>query len=419
MTSNSRTLAKQQELLLDAEQYVKDEIYQEAVLVLTKAAGYRTPQTESIRKFLAEIYLKMGYPRKYLEILLEIIGDGTLCDNIYYEAVVYLYDDYQYAAAFQLLKDGLSRLDAPKLKTLYRQIRYKTYEFYGQYDLVQSFQNGLAPVLKDGKWGYLSNQNELIIDYKFDYATHFCGELALVINNGRTTLVNRQGFNAKVADFNAEEILGVSENRAGVKIDNKWFFIDTEFNITVDHWNKLGSYRNGITAVSQGLKWGIRDRQGRLLLNYVYDDIILDQFHYCFINGVNFVQNDGSYYLIDINGETVSENRWHKARAFSSSGYAAVEKEGKWGFVNTQGQECLPFVWQDARSFNNGLAAVRINGKWGFINQYGEVVIGAVYQDVKSFSEGIAAVKSGNSWTFIGLEEFRPARSVFAAGWER
>lgn len=67
------------------------------------------------------------------------------------------------------------------------------------------------------------------------------------------------------------------------------------------------------------------------------------------------------------------------------------------GYINTKGEEVIPFEYEDAWSFSEGLAAVQ-NGKYGYINTKGETVIPFEYEDARPFSEGlaVAAKKDAN-----------------------
>ena len=49
-------------------------------------------------------------------------------------------------------------------------------------------------------------------------------------------------------------------------------------------------------------------------------------------------------------------------------GLAAVERDGKWGFINDLGQEVIPCIYDEVWSFSHGIVRVQLNGKWGFIN---------------------------------------------------
>ncbi|RKY16392.1 MAG: hypothetical protein DRP90_08035, partial [Planctomycetota bacterium] len=116
-------------------------------------------------------------------------------------------------------------------------------------------------------------------------------------------------------------------------------------------------------------------------------------------------------------------------RAASSFLYPAC-RDGKWGFVDSSGRTALPFVWERARPFSEGLAWVWKDGKalcinrkgktvfrfragnaavgdpfrcgmsrltrgekTGFLNARGKVAIPPRYVTASHFSDGLAAVK--------------------------
>ena len=55
-------------------------------------------------------------------------------------------------------------------------------------------------------------------------------------------------------------------------------------------------------------------------------------------------------------------------------------------------EQIIGYQYEDAHSFSDGLAAVQKNGKWGYINTDGETVIPFEYDVAYSFSEGYAVV---------------------------
>ena len=54
------------------------------------------------------------------------------------------------------------------------------------------------------------------------------------------------------------------------------------------------------------------------------------------------------------------------------NGFAAVKRNGKWGFVNKQGKEAVPCKYDYVGSFSDGFAKVKLNGKLGKVNTRGE-----------------------------------------------
>ena len=56
-------------------------------------------------------------------------------------------------------------------------------------------------------------------------------------------------------------------------------------------------------------------------------------------------------------------------------GLAAVKKDGKWGYINTKGEQIVECKFDDACDFSEGFAWVKKDGKWGYINTKGCSVI--------------------------------------------
>lgn len=95
--------------------------------------------------------------------------------------------------------------------------------------------------------------------------------------------------------------------------------------------------------------------------------------------------------------------QYDKLGAFSE-GMAAVMKNGKWGYINTKGEEVIPCQYPNpyddytAPSFHEGLAAIQKNDKWGYINTKGEEVIpcNLKAEFAGNFSEGLAFIYKDN-----------------------
>ena len=100
------------------------------------------------------------------------------------------------------------------------------------------------------------------------------------------------------------------------------------------------------------------------------------------------------------------------------SGYFAVQKNGKVGYMTTQGKLVVPTIYDDlqdpddkydetwANSVRDGRIIVRKNGKFGIIDTANKVILpfNNKYDYIDEFSEGMAAVASkAGKWGFINL----------------
>lgn len=77
-----------------------------------------------------------------------------------------------------------------------------------------------------------------------------------------------------------------------------------------------------------------------------------------------------------------------------SEGLAAVEQQGKWGFIDIKGEKVIPIMYQETRDFHEGKAAVKTEKGWGYINTDNKMVIPDKFFDARDFTDGLAAVKS-------------------------
>ena len=92
-------------------------------------------------------------------------------------------------------------------------------------------------------------------------------------------------------------------------------------------------------------------------------------------------------------------------------GVAPVKLNGKWGYINKEGETVIPFKYDGVNirftepfDFSEGLAAVLLNGKWGCIDKDGKEVIPFKYDESFYFSEGLAKVLLDENWGYIDKE---------------
>ena len=87
-----------------------------------------------------------------------------------------------------------------------------------------------------------------------------------------------------------------------------------------------------------------------------------------------------------------------------NEGFAAVQKDGKWGYINTKGEQIVECKFDDAYYFNEGFARVKKDGKWGYINTKGEQIIECKFDDAYCFSEGFAWVEKDGKWGYVNTK---------------
>ena len=98
---------------------------------------------------------------------------------------------------------------------------------------------------------------------------------------------------------------------------------------------------------------------------------------------------------------TINNFKYDNIRDFQN-GYACVEINKKWGFIDNNGREVIPCRYEDVKNFSiEGVAPVKTNGKWGYIDKTGSEVIEFKYDDAYSFYEGLGEVKLDGKIGFV------------------
>jgi hypothetical protein len=173
------------------------------------------------------------------------------------------------------------------------------YSFGGkEYDMGGVFAEGLGPVTKNGKWGYINRNVELIIPLKYEDAGYFYDGIASVKIHGRWGFINRHG------EFVIEPIydeiyygytLGLynpyfgDAGLLGVKMNGKCGFIDRTGHLVVEPQYEdisgayqIRSYCAGIMQCNVKLnhKWGRIDKYGKFIIPPIFDDPLIDMYEY-------------------------------------------------------------------------------------------------------------------------------------------
>ena len=121
----------------------------------------------------------------------------------------------------------------------------------------------------------------------------------------------------------------------------------------------------------------------------------------CFIwNGLIKVRLDGKYGFINKDGEEIIPCKYEDADNIPD-GLIRVKSAEGWGFVNENGEEIISCKYEYAGAFSDGLARVKSAEDWGFVNENGEEIISCKYEDAGAFSDGLARVKSAEGWGFV------------------
>lgn len=111
---------------------------------------------------------------------------------------------------------------------------------------------------------------------------------------------------------------------------------------------------------------------------------------------------NGKWGYINNDGNIEIEPSYDEAREFSD-GFAAVRIGTNWGYVSVESKTlAIPANFSVAGDFSGDLAPAQLPGQtYGFINTSGEFAISPQFDFAAAFSEGLAAVRLDGLWGYV------------------
>ncbi|MGB5030327.1 MAG: WG repeat-containing protein [Chitinophagaceae bacterium] len=291
-----------------------------------------------------------------------------------------------------------------------------------RYDSVGSFNEGLATVRLNGKWGFIYQDADTLTSCRFDYAYNFHKGLAIVKMNDKYGYLDKTGRMAIPCRYDMAYTF--KDSLALVRMGDQFGFINKSGEMVIPcQYDDAYDFNEGLAPVQKDGMWGYINKHRQIIIPFYYEEAA------AFSEGLAAVMKDGKYGYIDIRGNTIVPFRYAAAYSFNQgraivmdeeegmlmidskgnelfaaqfrSGFyedlaLVVNEKSKLGFINRQGQTIIPYQYDDAMIFREGLAAVAIKNKWGFINKQGIVVIPLQFDAALLFNEGLGIIANFN-----------------------
>lgn len=151
-------------------------------------------------------------------------------------------------------------------------------------------------------------------------------------------------------------------------------------------------FSEGLVAVVKNDKYGFIDTKGEVVVPFEYE------WASKFSDGLAVVRANELYGAIDKTGKVVIPIEYASLGDFND-GFAAAahpteDMDYKYGLIDKDNNEVIPFMYERMGGFSEGLIAVQKEGKWGYVDQSNKPVIAIDldYEEVNNFASGLAAV---------------------------
>ncbi len=251
------------------------------------------------------------------------------------------------------------------------------------------FSEGLAAVEKDGKWGFVDREGKIVIPFEYEWAAYFVDGLAPIGVKDDNYFQGKKGYINK----NGEMIISPTYSEASVfhngyalvEKNDKYGFVDKRGNEVIPcEWDNATWFSEGLAAVVKGEKLGFINNKGEEVIPCQYEEY--DGWYWDI--STSWFQGDRSmaYHRSD------DFPRQMDLRGCFADGLVSVVKNGKYGVIDKNGNEIIPFEYDKIGYFSEGIAKAMKEKKYGFIDTEGNAVIPFKYDVAKDFSEGMACV---------------------------
>lgn len=317
--------------------------------------------------------------------------------------------------------------------------------------VVLNVQAQLYPIEIKGKFGYVDNRGELVIQPTYDLAMPFNNGYAVVALGLQPCLINQNnkrvidtGLYTQITDYseglcmvedfkrrkhyvdtNNQKVISLSPDiyearpfNSGIAVVSKQTtYTEIKFGkdittlvyrfayinkrgdtLTGFEFEDCGDFFNGYSRAIRQNKFGLLNTELKEVLPFKFNQLSQVE------EGKVIVNENNKYGIYDVTGKWILKPTYPLIYDYNDGMAGFMNDKNLYGFLNEEGTVAIKPIYQSIRPFSEGKAAVFADGKWGFVNKQGTWVIRNVYDNARMFSEGMSAIMYKRKWGFINEE---------------
>ena len=255
---------------------------------------------------------------------------------------------------------------------------------------------------EEGKYGIVDYSNKMVLDTNYDEILKTYGnDMYVVKQSGKQVLVKKDGAELLDKGYDGIHKILKSEENGIIFIKNSKFGVmKINGEVTIEpEYEDMKESKSGVFIASKDGKYGVIDLQKNIKIEFKYaminynekadiyiaegsdfrDDIIDNTFAIK-VSGILLDMNDEKGYIkIRQNDEYKYYNYKFEEKKESEINIDNTlflsRNNGKYGFVDKQGNVVVDYIYDDATEQNvYGYASIKKDGKWGSIDNKGNVV---------------------------------------------
>ena len=223
-------------------------------------------------------------------------------------------------------------------------------------------ENNKVPVFRaklNNMYGYVTQDGKEIISLSYSFVGTFYDlflvtkdnkNWGLVDQNDKTILPFKYQWHFPNNSFSGSGFEPIQLNATG-----KWSICDSLGNFLMDFkYDYIGNFMGEIAPFELNKKFGFINKKGEVIVEPIYDNII-------------------EIYNLRV---SIPVNKGAEWEEVMEDDYSYIERKGgKWGFINQEGNEITPLVYDEvSKIFPDGKAKVTLDGRTFFIDQNGNEI---------------------------------------------
>lgn len=287
-----------------------------------------------------------------------------------------------------------------------------SYAIEPRYEAGSDFFGTYANIFKDGISGIVDKSGEEKLFPKYDLVYKYFSNLLLARKDGKYGFINLN--DEVVIPLIYNQVGFFNEGYAPVRLEKKWLILDSlgrsviyDSNLVIGHhlvyrsMVKFDGYYDDTTRNAKMPKRGLFHLSKGVVIPPKYDNLAG-----WFDEGLCWVQRDGKKGFVSETGEEVIPVEYDELNWEFKEGLVPAKKNGLWGFIDKHNNEIIPFQYELAYNFSEQLAAVQKNGKVGFIDKENNLVIPFQFDPdwCYQFKEGLSPFKQNGMFGYVDKE---------------
>ena len=260
-----------------------------------------------------------------------------------------------------------------------------------QYESIEDFNEaGTAQVSRDGKMGYISQTGKEILPCIYTFKSFYNTDLIRIFLDGKVGLINNKGILVLPCQY--DNIEQKTERYFITRNKDKFGLLHktTEKEILPCKYDRIdivtgnNDVRDTYFKLMIDDKWGVADSIGNMILSLKYDNINL-------YDDIFQVTEKNENFLVYKKGEKIVAQNYEQVERLSKINILKlnllkVYKNGKWGVVDSVGNEIIPCQYDDLIHQRNINAIIAVkDGKYGLLDIQGEEIVSCVYEPIKEY----------------------------------